>query len=506
MTQDELLELVDSIRREAAQKLVPETKTERAQFMTPLSVARLMASMLTNTGNRISILDAGAGVGSLFTAAVAKLASRDFQPEQIEVEAYEIDHVFAPFLDRTVGLCRDFCEERGIRFGAQLHCTDFIREFEEKLFFLPTSPCFDVAILNPPYGKIRSGSVLRGALSRLGIETANIYSGFIAVAMQLVKPDGELVAITPRSFCNGPYFKSFRKAFLRNMSLHRIHVFQQRNVAFKDDAVLQENVIIHSIRSASSPARVLITSSGRPNDPTSEFLAPKALVVQPSDPDSFIHLPLADDGNTLDNFRQLPCSLADLGLAVSTGRVVDFRAKELLRFEPTGTGDVPLIYPSHFSASGIVWPRQGKKPNAIALSNRAHELLIPNETYVLVKRFSAKEEARRIVACVYEGNKFPYALVGFENHLNYFHENGRGLSLLLASGLAFFLNSTLVDEYFRLFSGHTQVNATDLRKLKYPTREQLELLASRVCSMPELQMNDQLLGEMLSLPAERATT
>jgi adenine-specific DNA-methyltransferase len=506
MTQSELSDLVDFIRREATRKLLPEAKTERGQFMTPEPVANLMASMLTITENRVSVLDAGAGVGSLFAAAVAKLASRDFPPEQIDVEAYEIDDVFAPYLDRTVDLCRDFCEERGTRLSVQLNYADFIREFEEKLFLVPTTPCFDVAILNPPYRKIRSDSALKEALRRLGIETVNIYSGFIAVAMQLLKPNGELVAITPRSFCNGPYFRPFRKAFLRNMSVRRLHVFQHRNKAFKDDAVLQENVIIHSVRSASTPARILITSSDGPADPMSKFLAPRDLVLPPSDPDSFIHFPLTDDGNALDNFRRLSCDLADLGLAVSTGRVVDFRAKELLRADPTGDGDVPLIYPSHFSASGVVWPRQGKKPNAIALSGRAHELLVPNETYVLVKRFTAKEEPRRIVACVYEGNKLPYAQVGFENHLNYFHENGRGLSSRLATGLAFFLNSTLVDDHFRLFSGHTQVNATDLRKLKYPTREQLELLARRVCSTPELKMNDQLLGEMLSPSRERATT
>ena len=54
---------------------------------------------------------------------------------------------------------------------------------------------------------------------------------------------------------------------------------------------------------------------------------------------------------------------------------------------------------------------------------------------------------------------------GFENHLNYFHENGEGLPLDLAKGLAAFLNSDAVDQYFRIFSGHTQVNATDLRNL-----------------------------------------
>lgn len=41
----------------------------------------------------------------------------------------------------------------------------------------------------------------------------------------------------------------------------------------------------------------------------------------------------------------------------------------------------------------------------------------------------------------------------------------------MAYGLYVFLNSTDVDEYFRRFNGHTQVNATDLRKLKYPNHE-----------------------------------
>jgi adenine-specific DNA-methyltransferase len=35
------------------------------------------------------------------------------------------------------------------------------------------------------------------------------------------------------------------------------------------------------------------------------------------------------------------------------------------------------------------------------------------------------------------------------------------------------LNTTWLDGKFRLFSGHTQVNATDLRNLPYPTAEQL---------------------------------
>ena len=70
--------------------------------------------------------------------------------------------------------------------------------------------------------------------------------------------------------------------------------------------------------------------------------------------------------------------------------------------------------------------------------------------------------------------KFPGAkFLGFENHLNVFHEDKHGLPEELAYGLAAFLNTSAVDENFRRFNGHTQVNATDLRTIKYPDRRTL---------------------------------
>jgi hypothetical protein len=94
-----------------------------------------------------------------------------------------------------------------------------------------------------------------------------------------------------------------------------------------------------------------------------------------------------------------------------------------------------------------------------------------------VRRFSSKVEKRRIVASVVDPSIFGNAqMLGFENHLNVFHDNKHGLSELLALGLAVFLNSTAIDEYFRRFNGHTQVNATDLRQMRYPSRDVLNQL------------------------------
>ena len=150
--------------------------------------------------------------------------------------------------------------------------------------------------------------------------------------------------------------------------------------------------------------------------------------------------------------------------------MVDFRAKEFLRQNPEND-TAPLIYPCHFNGGFVHWPKEkARKPNAIVNNERTRELLVPAGVYVLVKRFSAKEERKRIVACIYDSHQIHAPLVGFENHLNYFHINGHGLPMALAKGLAAFLNSTVVDVYFRQFNGHTQVNATDLRSLNYPSK------------------------------------
>lgn len=167
-------------------------------------------------------------------------------------------------------------------------------------------------------------------------------------------------------------------------------------------------------------------------------------------------------------------TLRELGLQVSTGPVVDFRLREHLRGMPE-PGAVPLLYPAHFTASLDAWPLpKSKKPNAIMANAETERWLYPMGCYCVVRRFSSKEERRRVVATVFDPRFFGHSsLVGFENHLNIFHQEKSGLPMELAVGLATFLNTTAVDQHFRRFSGHTQVNATDLRQLRYPSRSAL---------------------------------
>lgn len=454
---------------------------ELGQFLTAASVADFMASMFGPLPRTVRLLDAGAGAGSLTAAFVSRCCEKRDGIRAIEATLFELDGEILSALAETMRECEHRCADAGISFTFTIHSADFIQEMSARVsgdLFRTHPPVFDVSIANPPYRKIGTDSAERRALRSVGIETSNLYTGFIALIQRLLVPGGQLVGITPRSFCNGPYFRPFREDFLSQMALRRLHVFESRQAAFRDDNVLQENIIFHAVKGRNQPDEILISSSsGERGDDITEALFPFVEIVHPRDPEKFIHIPVAASHATAkETMASLRSSLASLGVTVSTGRVVDFRLKDSLRKEPE-RGTVPLLYPCHFNGGTVHWPKlEARKPNAILDNDETRQWLVPSGVYLLTKRFTSKEERRRLVACLFDPDEVKTEWVGFENHLNYFHANGHGLERTLAVGLYAFLNSTVVDQYFRRFSGHTQVNATDLRTLAYPDRDTLEAM------------------------------
>lgn len=460
---------LDPIRLNVSAQLDRKQRSELGQFMTPSSVADFMAGLFPAPAARsIRLLDAGAGIGSLTSAFLERWGHGG--ASSIEATAFEIDPVLRERLTGTLAHYR-----RTLGVVAHLHDTDFIEAAVNRLQF-QDGPRFTHAILNPPYKKIASQSRHRQLLRAVGIETVNLYSAFVALAIALMAPGGQIVAIIPRSFCNGPYYKPFREFLLARCAVRHLHLFDARDKAFRDDAVLQENLILRLERGGVQSDVTVSTST---DDSFADYTAhvyPFSRIVYPGDAERFIHVPTGSveaGGDLPDAFCH---ALADIGVEVSTGPVVDFRLKEHLRDLPE-EDCVPLLYPAHFAGQTIQWPKPGgKKPNALKLNGDTRKWLFPAGHYAVTRRFSSKEEKRRIVAATVDPGRVPSDWLAFENHLNVFHQGKRGLPEDLALGLAAYLNSTLVDAHFRRFSGHTQVNATDLRRLRYPSRTTLEAL------------------------------
>ncbi|MEK7238004.1 MAG: N-6 DNA methylase [Nitrospirota bacterium] len=495
----ELSNTLDIVRKSLNGSSCRYERSKIGQFFTPAKIARYMASLFEQEREDVRILDPGSGVGVLFAACVETMVSGRHRPLSIKVVAYENDKKVLPYLEETMSRCESTCKKARISFRGEVRSEDFVVAAIQQTkggLFDAESERFTHAILNPPYKKISSQSTTRRLLDVAGIEVSNLYAAFVWLTARMLETGGEMVAITPRSFCNGPYFRRFRVNLLDIMSLRHIHVFESRKKAFGDDNVLQENVIYHAVRSKRKPKHVVVSSSeGADFDKLKSCYVPYEHMVLPGDRDAFIYLVLNDsDYRIMEGMNRFSTSLDKLGLDISTGPVVDFRAQEYLRYLPE-RGTAPLIYPCHFEDGFIKWPVESKKkPNSIIVSERTRDLIVAAGYYVLAKRFSTKEERRRVVAAIYDPSMIEAPLVGFENHLNYFHAKGKELSANLAKGLALYLNSSLFDQYFRLFSGHTQVNATDLRKMRYPSQEQLLRLGAHVKHrMPDQETVDTIL-------------
>lgn len=457
-------------------KITAPSKASLGQFFTPYEIAEFMCGMFSASNKPANLLDPGAGQGILANTFMEKF------PDLQAATLIERDATLLPALQVIF---------KGNSTHTRLINDDFIRLGSS--WVVGGKRPFSHVIMNPPYRKIATASNERKFLRNAGIETVNLYSGFVALALALLRSGGELVAIIPRSFCNGPYYKNFRQFILEKAALKHIHLFKSRTSIFSSDNVLQENVIIHLERDGRQGNVIVSFSTDQTFADLHTEKYPFDTILDSASEQRFLKIP---ECYQAPEFNSVQRGLSELSIQVSTGPVVDFRMKQYLRKLPL-EGDAPLLYPAHFN-KGFLWPRSDfRKYNSISVCEETRRWLYPTGWYVVTKRLSSKEEKRRIVAYVINPNDFHGKdLIAFENHFNVFHCGRKGLDENVARGLAAYLNSKRVDEIFRTFSGHTQVNATDLRSLPYPTLELLSLLGKEVCSIPSEGLDEWLMKNL----------
>ena len=307
----------------------------------------------------------------------------------------------------------------------------------------------------------------------------NFYAFFMALAARLLKQNGELVAITPRSFCNGLYFRGFRRWYFEHVALDNIHIFESRTETFKHSNVLQESIItkVHRLGTPSPTITVTASFGGEMADGMDRSEVPATDVIDNSSGGYIVRIPEGDDDRGIMQLvESFPLRFAETGLRISTGPVVSFRATEHLLANADEASAVPLLHPHNVKPFAAFWPLvKNGKPIAIRCSEDSRRLLVPAKNYVLLKRFSSKEEKRRLTAgCLLKAD-VPFPWIGIENHINYIYHAERDMTEDETFGIAAVFNSRLIDRYFRTISGNTQVNATEIRAMNFPD---LELLAT----------------------------
>src|SRR5271157_2110957 len=196
----------------------------------------------------------------------------------------------------------------------------------------------------------------------------------------------------------------------------------------------------------------------------------------------------AEDSAVVDAVESWPDRFAELGLRLSTGPVVLFRAEEFLLAKLDGKDTAPLLEPHNVRPFETVWPveRRGK-PTAFRVCPASRKHLVPTRNYVLLRRFSAKEERRRLTASWFLHADETRHYLALENHLNYVYHADRELAADEVFGLTALFNSALLDRYFRIISGNTQVNATEIRSIRFPHLGQVATIGGRLKELGDYQ-------------------
>ncbi len=473
--------MIDYIFRRTNEYLEHMPKALRkkyGQFFTSPETAMYMAEMLTIPQQRsLSILDPGAGSGIL-SAALIEVLQKIPSLENIELICYENDLNILELLRSNIEWISTHSTKK---ITYQIIPQNYIISQSADYNFMPNtsqhSKKYDLIISNPPYMKMSKDAPEALAMQDVCYGAPNIYFLFATMSLFNLRDDGEMVYVIPRSWTSGAYFKKFRQKLLTLGALGHIHLFISRDKIFESDSILQETMIITVKKTTTKPDSITISTTNCARDFASRtvFKAPYSTVV--SGDESYVYLITnKNEASILKKINKFPETLPSLGLKMKTGVTVDFRNRSILRND-TEENAVPLFYSNHIQNGKIIFPL-GKSYEYIVTEKNG--LKQKNTNYLFVKRFTSKEEHRRLQCGVYLAKKYPeYNEISTQNKINFIC-GMHSLSECIVYGLYVLFNSTFYDSYYRILNGSTQVNSTEINTIPVPSIDIIETMGKEL--------------------------
>ena len=474
--------MLNKIIERTNQYIAEMPKKERkqyGQFFTSIETARYMAGLfLIPEKKALTILDAGAGSGILSCAVVERLDSVE-GVEEIEITCYETDENVLPLLKENLLYVQKYSSKKvNVVIITENYITSQYLDFNHMLGGNWDPKKYDLVIGNPPYMKIPKDAPEATAMPEVCYGAPNLYFIFASMGVFNLREEGEMVYIIPRSWTSGAYFKRFREYFLSEGKLIHIHLFGSRNKVFDKEDVLQETIIVKVKKTKIKPETVTITSTNTNKDfsQCSSLVVPYDLVI--SGDELYVYLVTNEDEvAVLDKLHRWDKTLPDIGLKMKTGLTVDFRNWDILRNEEE-EGAVPLFYSQHIKQGEVHFPIQKEHEYVVTEQNG---LMQDNRNYLFVKRFTAKEEPRRLQCGVYLAKRFPqYSKISTQNKINFIDGLLTEMSECLVYGLYVLFNSSLYDAYYRILNGSTQVNSTEINTMPVPDLETIQEMGKKI--------------------------
>ena len=493
-----LLDFISAATAAYVEKMPKESRKQYGQFFTSKETARFMAAMfeLPEGVEELSVLDPGTGTGILSAALLDRLETIPTL-QTIRLVCYENDENVLPLLRENLGWMAAHCSKKvHWELIAQNYITSQREAYNALPGAQPVPEQFDLVIANPPYKKVARTAPEALAMEDVCYGAPNLYFLFAAMSLFNAKDGGQLVYITPRSWTSGAYFEYFRRKLVEESALEQIHLFTSRDKVFEKESVLQETMIFRARKTRGRPACVQISTTQGNADFSSRTQMQIPYEALVCGKENYVFLTTSSkEAQVLERLNRWPDRLPDLGLKMKTGVTVDFRNREALRSQKE-EGAVPLFYAQHIQEGKVLFPI-GKENEYLVTQQKG--LLQQNANYLFVKRFTAKEEHRRLQCGVYLARKNPqYTKISTQNKIN-FIGGLQELSECVVYGLYVLFNSTIYDCYYRVLNGSTQVNSTEVNAMPVPPMPIIEAMGKELLKKHDLseQACDQILESYL---------
>ena len=330
---------------------------------------------------------------------------------------------------------------------------------------LKEAPCkVRAVVMNPPYGRVRLGEAERTRWGSYLYGHANLYSLFLAAALESLEPDGVLAALVPTSFLAGRYFASLRTELARQAPLRSVTFVEERGGVFA--GVLQETCLAVFARRRSRRTAIA-SANGR--------VVPVAKVASPRGEEPWVLPRRADDAHVAAAAATMPLTLAAAGWRVSTGPLVwNRRRADLGRLR--GENSAQVVWAADLDGGRLQhdpvrddlrWLRMGENDGSVPLLK---------EPAVLVQRTTSPEQHRRVVCVELTLRRLREwgGAVVVENHVNVIRPVDGATPELSLSALAAVLSTGTVDRLTRCISGSVALSAYELESLPLPEMETLK--------------------------------
>lgn len=443
------------------------------QFFTDSQTAQFMASVFSFSKKKIRVLDPGAGTGILSAAFIE--VAKENGIEDIELFLVENNKDVLPILEQNVRIFQDYCHD--IKLTTEILDENFITEQSIDFSMNVTTKYgqFDYIISNPPYLKISRQSPETLGMDSIISGAPNLYFLFMALSAHCLEEHlGEMIFIVPRSWTSGAYFKKFREYIFSELTLTNIHLFNSRDKTFSIEKVLQEIVIVKFVKGVTNQSKQIFISTSDNNtfQDIQKLYVDYDIIVRSKN--KYVFLPTtAEEVDLLKKLNNFQDTLLTLGMKLKTGVTVDFKNKERLKKESTEE-TIPLIYSSNIINGRIAFPTPKETYQYLSPTKG---MMQENKDYLLLKRFTSKEEERRLQPAIYLKDDISADYISTDNKLNFIENIDKTpLDREVIFGLFVIFSSNYYDKYYRILNGSTQVNATEVNDMPIPSESILKQL------------------------------